>query len=226
MNRNFSRLIAGALILTLVIAGAGSTLKTGRELAHIRSKVLRLHILAESDSAEDQARKLAVRDALLESGIFRRAEDLQEAETIAETELGRIQRIAEETLREKGSQAPVTAYLTDMHFTERTYGDITMPAGDYRTLRVEIGAACGHNWWCVMYPPLCIPQSSQVTEDKSQEELHFTEEEQDILNKPEKYEVRLAVCDLISGLKEDKTSHIRRGDRPLIVQNAENHLFS
>ncbi|HOR22016.1 MAG TPA: stage II sporulation protein R, partial [Ruminococcus sp.] len=70
MNRNFSRLIAGALILTLVIAGAGSTLKTGRELAYIRSKVLRLHILAESDSAEDQARKLAVRDALLESGIF------------------------------------------------------------------------------------------------------------------------------------------------------------
>ncbi|MBQ8959822.1 MAG: stage II sporulation protein R [Ruminococcus sp.] len=221
MKRSISRAIAGGLILALVIAAAGSTVRTGRELDRIRSKVLRLHILAESDSDEDQARKLMVRDALLESGIFRQASDLAEAEALAESELGTIQHIAEETLRAEGSQAQVTAYLTDMHFGERTYGNITMPAGDYRTLRVEIGAARGHNWWCVMYPPLCIPQSSQVTGDEAAEELHFTEEEQDILNSPEKYEVRLAVLDLISGLKEDRSTRIRRGERPLIMQNDE-----
>ena len=218
------RIFAAGMLMTLIISGSGAVVRTGRELEHIRSKVLRLHILAESDSPEDQARKTAVRDALLESGIFEGAEDLSQAEELAKAQLGHIKAIAEETLRENGSAATVQAYLTNMDFSPRTYGGITMPAGNYRTLRVEIGTAQGHNWWCVMYPPLCIPQASEVTADTGAEKDFFTDEEQDILNRPDRYEVRLALWDMVSGLSHGNDEHIPAKLTRKLVHNAEKQL--
>lgn len=191
-RRNITIIIAAvALLLTILISNGIKLIRDGRRLDDLRASVLRLHILAESDSEEDQRLKLMVRDGLLESDIFSGCETLDEAEKTAAENLPEIEEMAEAVLRENGCDSSVTAELADVKFDSRVYGDITMPAGEYRALRVKIGKAEGHNWWCVMYPPLCIPAAETVEEDTSV----FSEDELDILCHPKKYRVRFAVWD-------------------------------
>lgn len=192
--------MAAGLVLAVLISNICGFVRDGRTLENIRSSVLRLHILANSDSDEDQELKLMVRDALLESGIFSQAESLEEAENTARSSLPEIIDIAEQTLRNHGCTDSVSAEIEDIWFDERVYDDITMPAGEYRALRIEIGEAKGHNWWCVMYPPLCIPAASEVECSKDTEDGFFSEEERDVLNEPKKYRVRFAVWDKIKGI--------------------------
>ena len=145
-----------------------------------------LHILAESDTEDAQKLKLKVRDGLLQSEIFEGCDTLAEAELTAAENLDIIEEKAEEILRKNGCFLPVTAELADVVFDERVYEDITMPAGEYRALRVKIGSAQGKNWWCVMYPPLCLPpvceeRCEENVEKSDSAEEYFTEEEKDIL---------------------------------------------
>ncbi len=207
--------MAAGLILAILISNIGSFISDGRKLDELRGSVLRLHILANSDSEQDQRLKLMVRDKLLESGLFESAESLSQAEAIAEEKLDKITDIAERVLRENGCNHKVTAELADVDFGDRTYGDITMPAGRYRALRIKIGSAQGHNWWCVMYPPLCLPAACEaedgVGEDESAAEANFDEKELDILHKPRKYKVRFAIWDKIKSIISDDD-----------VQNAKN----
>ena len=191
-----SIIFAAGLLMSVLITNSLSFIRDGRQLEQLRGSVLRLHILAESDSEEDQSLKLKVRDALLESDIFESADSLESAERIAEEKLSEIEDIAETVLYENGCNLPVKAELAEVEFDERVYGDITMPAGEYSALRVKIGSAKGKNWWCVMYPPLCIPAACDVEENKSAEEC-FKEEELDIIYNPEKYRVRFAIWDKI-----------------------------
>lgn len=190
------------LIMSVLITNCSAVVRDGRKLDGLRNSVLRLHILAESDSEYDQNLKLKVRDALLESDIFESADSLESAEKIAQERLKEIVDIAENTLLENGCDLPVTAEIADVEFDERIYGDITMPSGEYRALRVKIGSAQGKNWWCVMYPPLCIPAACDVEEDKSAEEV-FSESELDIMYHPKKYEVRFAIWDKIKEILDD-----------------------
>lgn len=185
------------MVLTILISNAMSFVNDGRKLDELRGSVLRLHILANSDDEEDQRLKLCVRDALLEQSdrLFGGADSLEAAEAMAEAELPEIERIACETLRAQGSSQTVKAELVDMHFDERVYDGLTMPEGDYRALRIELGAADGHNWWCVMYPPLCLPAAYSVAINKSAEEEHFDKKELDIMYRPKKYRIRFAVWD-------------------------------
>lgn len=196
--------MAAGMVLTIIISNIGSVVSDGRELDKLRNSVLRLHILADSDSESDQQLKLMVRDALLDHSeeIFGDADSLEDAEANAQEKLGLIEEIAEETLRENGCTDKVSAELADMHFDERVYGDITMPAGNYRALRVTIGSAQGRNWWCVMYPPLCLPAAceEEVSDDKETEEEFFDDSQRDILYNPEKYEIRFALWDKLKSL--------------------------
>lgn len=198
MKKNI--ILFGGLVFAVIISNIGSFISDGQALDELRGSVLRLHILAESDSEYDQNLKIKVRDRLLESDIFSGAESLEEAEKLAEDRLPEIIDIAERTLRENGCYVPVTAELTDMDFDERVYGNITMPSGNYRALRIKIGSARGHNWWCVMYPPLCIPSACEVEENEDAEEVFFTEKEIDIMNRPEKYKVRFAIWDKLKSI--------------------------
>ncbi|WP_297956789.1 stage II sporulation protein R [uncultured Ruminococcus sp.] len=198
---------AAGLILAILVSNAGCIVRDGRRLDRLRGSVLRLHILADSDSREDQRLKLRVRDALLGSGIFSSADSLSEAEAIAEERLDDITDIAEEVLRENGCSDKVTAELADVDFGDRVYGGLTMPRGRYRALRIKIGRAEGHNWWCVMYPPLCLPAAcgdssveASVTEDEEEAEEFFSDEELDMLKKPKKYRVRFAIWDKIKSI--------------------------
>ncbi|MCM1316034.1 MAG: stage II sporulation protein R [Prevotella sp.] len=196
MKKNkFNIIFIGGFILTLILSNAGTFVRDGMALDNLRSSVLRLHILAESDSERDQNLKLKVRDEILKSGILDGAENLSDAENIAREKIPEIIRISEKTLQENGCNLPVSAEITDMHFDERVYGNITMPAGDYKALRIKIGSAHGHNWWCVMYPPLCLPAACEVKENPETTAVFFNEKENDIMKKPEKYRVRFALWD-------------------------------
>ena len=203
MKKKTEIILAAGLLLAILMTNSITFIRDGRRLEQLRGSVLRLHILAESDSERDQQLKLKVRDALLTSGVLDGADDLKSAENIASAKLPEIERIAEDTLRENGCSLPVSAELADVEFDERTYGDITMPAGEYRALRVKIGSAQGHNWWCVMYPPLCLPAACEVTDNKEKECELFDDDELDIMYHPEKYEVRFAIWDKIKELTEE-----------------------
>lgn len=202
MKKYTGILMTASMVLTILISNAMSFVNDGRRLDELRGSVLRLHILANSDNEEDQRLKLCVRDALLEQSgeLFACADSLEEAEAAAEAELHEIERIARETLESQGSSQTVTAKLVDMHFDERFYDGLTMPAGDYKALRVELGEAEGHNWWCVMYPPLCLPAACRVTINKTAEEEHFSKKELDIMYRPKKYRIRFAVWDKLKRL--------------------------
>lgn len=214
MKKSTMVIFAVGLLLAILITNGIAVIRDGRRLEQLRGSVLRLHILADSDDPRDQKLKLEVRDALLKSNIFDEAESLADAEKIAQQNIPQIESIAQNVLHEHGCSDSVTAELADVEFDERVYGDITMPAGEYRALRVKIGSAQGHNWWCVMYPPLCLPAAidedeeaeensgetanevSSVVENRAAEDL-FSSEELDIMYRPKKYRIRFAIWDAI-----------------------------
>lgn len=124
----------------------------------IYEDVLRLHVLANSDSEEDQALKLAVRDEILTVyGTALSDTGSKEAAAAAVTELlPQIEKTAADKIRSLGYDYSVSVFLDTEHYTTRVYGDLTLPAGEYLSLRIVIGEGAGQNWWCVLYPPLCL----------------------------------------------------------------------
>ena len=153
-----------------------------------------MNILANSDSIDDQALKLKVRDKVLEQAdtLFAGdAESVEDAETIAAENLETLEQTAQQLVWDEGYSYPVKAQLVEMPFDDRTYGDWVMPAGEYTALRITIGAAQGQNWWCVMYPSLCVPNACDVTADEETAEDAFGKPEQDLLRHHERYAIKL-----------------------------------
>lgn len=150
--------------------------------SELSNSVFRLHVLANSDSEEDQQLKLKVRDALLSymNTLSSNCNTKEEAIQIATQHQNEFQTIAENVIVENGYNYPVQIKINNFYFPTKSYGDISLPAGYYDALRVEIGEAKGHNWWCVMFPPLCfVDISSGVVPDESKEflENNLSEEE-------------------------------------------------
>ncbi|MGI5855256.1 MAG: stage II sporulation protein R [Candidatus Merdivicinus sp.] len=166
-----------------------------QECAQIQQEVLRLHILANSDREEDQALKLAVRDRILADtgGLFNRAESQADAREAAFENLGAVEAAARAALLAEGSDAPVRAEVVRMFFDTRVYDGFTMPAGWYDALRVVIGEGAGHNWWCVLYPPLCVSAAEKLPEELER----FSEEERALLESEPRYEVRFFLVELL-----------------------------
>lgn len=128
----------------------------------IYDNVIRLHVLANSDSEEDQAKKLAVRDAILSAYSTDLAgATTAEAAARVESLLPEIEKLAEKTLAEIGPAESVTVSFTEETYPERVYGELHFPAGTYRSLRVLIGEGQGQNWWCVLFPPLCVGAATE-----------------------------------------------------------------
>jgi stage II sporulation protein R len=134
--------------------------------AGIYDNVIRLHVLANSDSEEDQALKLKVRDAILAKteGVFDGATSRAQAEERLLNALPQIEAIAVEALAAEGVSTPVAVSLDYEEYPRRSYESLALPAGEYLSLRVQIGAAEGQNWWCVMFPPLCMSAASEDRE--------------------------------------------------------------
>lgn len=131
----------------------------------LEEDVLRLHILSNSDSSEDQQLKLEVRDAVLQktSHLFNDVKTKADAARVIESNLEYIEKIATQTIFANGFDYPVKAQLKNEFFDTRYYDDFTMPAGVYETLLITIGDGQGKNWWCVMYPTLCVGASSPTS---------------------------------------------------------------
>ena len=140
----------------------------------ISAKVLRFHVIAKSDSENDQRRKLLVRDAVGEWMNLKLsdAKDKADCEQIIEQNKDQIKALAEQVLEEDGEAETVQVRLADVEFPDKVYGDYEFPAGTYRALQIIIGEGEGHNWWCVLYPNLCFSaEGYDVTGDGAKEEL-------------------------------------------------------
>ena len=135
----------------------------------IYDNVLRLHVLANSDSEEDQALKLAVRDALLTAGegMFANCTTREEAATLAQERLPFFEEVARKTVGDAGYDYDVSVILDVEEYPTRTYDAICFPAGEYLSLRVLIGQGAGQNWWCVLFPPMCMTSATAAKEDAS-----------------------------------------------------------
>ena len=147
-----------ALIVALavtVLAGIGAG--AAREQTELSDKLIRLHVVANSDSDADQALKLAVRDRILASltGILDGVTDRSAAVELIGANLDRIVAVSEAEIISEGYDYAVTAKLDYEQFPTRNYATFSLPAGGYEALRVTIGSGQGHNWWCVIFPPLC-----------------------------------------------------------------------
>ena len=167
INRTKSRLHAVELLLltavgVFLLSGALS-LQTQSALA---DKVVRLHVLANSDSEADQSLKLTVRDAVLAETevLLEGVENRDTAAQVLRAQLPQLRRTAERTKAEQGSHYPVEVRLETAEFPTKTYDGFALPAGEYLALRVLIGEAAGQNWWCVVFPPLCSAAASEVGE--------------------------------------------------------------
>jgi len=133
--------------------------------------LIRLHVLANSDSARDQALKLLVRDKILEemNQKFSESKSLTDSRRIVLDNLSRIEAIAKEALRAEGIDYPVRALYGIYEFPTRYYGGFALPAGRYEALRVVIGQGEGTNWWCVLFPPLCLVDGDAPENEKIKE---------------------------------------------------------
>lgn len=116
--------------------------------------IIRLHVVANSDSPEDQALKLAVRDEIIK--MMEGKDDLEDARSYIDSHLDEIETAAEKVIHEKGFDYPASARRRVMFIPEKSYEDLTLPAGNYEALRVTLGRGEGHNWWCVIFPQLCL----------------------------------------------------------------------
>ena len=152
-----------AVALAASLLGSAAFLHSALENQQALSqKMIRLHVLANSDSEADQAVKLRVKDAVFArvEALLDSAADQSAAEETLDASLEELTALAEETLREAGSSETVRVSLENASFPTRDYGGFALPAGEYRALRVLIGEGKGHNWWCVVFPPLCAAGST------------------------------------------------------------------
>ena len=135
----------------------------GASEAALAGQVLRLHVIANSDSEADQARKLLVRDAVLSraSQLLDGADDRQSAEAALAPHLDELAQAGADALARTGNQDRVSVTLADQWFPTKEYDGFSLPAGQYRALKVTIGAGAGRNWWCVVFPPLCLASVSE-----------------------------------------------------------------
>ena len=161
---------------------------------NIADSVFRLHFIANSDSKEDQELKLKVRDELLSymNIISKDSTSKQEAMQIVNEHKEEFTQIAKKVIKENGYNYTVNVQIGKADFPTKYYGDITLPAGTYDALKVQIGEAKGQNWWCVMFPPLCfVDVSTGIVPDNSKQELKqsLDNEEYDLISKTDNNEI-------------------------------------
>ena len=192
---------AMALLITLIVSAlyARSSIEMQN---HMAEKMVRLHVLANSNAEDDQRRKLLVKDAVFArtEELLRQAENREEAEMLLENALPELKTIAEAALRTDGREESVEVMLTDSRFSTRYYERFTLPAGEYRALRVHIGAGEGKNWWCVVFPPLCSDGTESLASAAARAGL--TEKELALMQSGEKqYILRFRTLELWNQLR-------------------------
>ncbi len=185
-----------ALVFTMVLSLAGFTEKCNT----LRDRVLRLHILANSDSEQDQAIKLMVRDRLLElsEGLYDTLDTKEQAIEITKSNREKLIAAAEETIRNAGGNEAVDISIGKAYFNTRVYENYTLPAGEYNAVCVKIGKAKGKNWWCVMFPSICIPAASASHDLEEAVDPDAAE----IAKNAPRYEMRFKAVEIYESVRE------------------------
>lgn len=163
----FAAIIIG-LICTYLFSPEAQAQDTMQK--EIASKIIRFHVRANSDSSEDQQLKLMVKDAVVTylSEQMKASESKEDSLAYIEAHIKEIEDVALQVIKEQGYDYTVNAYITTEYFPTKSYGDVTIPCGEYDAFRIDIGANTGQNWWCILYPPLCFVQGSYgVATDES-----------------------------------------------------------
>ena len=193
------RLLGKALVCGFVLAALCSFFPFAAACGQLPRDVVRLHVVANSNGAEDQAVKLLVRDAVLEEAArwYQGASSMEEASSQLCTHLQSIAGAARQVLGEQGVGYSATAQMTEMYFPTRDYGDFRLPAGRYRTLRVTLGEGAGKNWWCVVFPSLCLPAATQ-----EEALLTLPEGERQVVEGGQEVQVKLKAVELWESLRE------------------------
>lgn len=190
-----------ALVALLLIAAVGVLPIHGEE--GIYENVIRLHVLANSDSKEDQALKMKVRDTVLDytAPLLAGVNDKEEAAARLQAALPELERVCAAQIRALGYSASVSVELGEEKYPRRTYESLALPAGEYLSLRVSIGEAKGQNWWCVLFPPLCLSAASADTKATCLS-AGLTEEQYRLITDTEdtKYKLRFKILEVAEGL--------------------------
>lgn len=195
MKKDF--IIKAAVSLIVIAAAIFNIASFSAECKNIRSEVLRLHVVADSDSETDQKLKLMVRDAVLEKGgeLFDGSVTAQTAKSKITPRIAELKETAEEVLRKNGCENEVEITVQEEFFNTRCYENFTMPAGVYTAVRVNIGSAQGQNWWCVMFPPLCLPAAS------ADADAFFSQDEMKVISASPEYEPRFKIVEIMETIK-------------------------
>ena len=168
-----------SMLFALIFAVVLSFASFEGECEEIRQNVLRMHVLANSDSEEDQELKLKVRDRLLKETeeLFASSETKEDAENAAKEQIEYLEAAARDEILKNGYSYDVRIEIGKAWFDTRHYGEITLPAGNYEAVNVYIGKADGKNWWCVMFPQLCLPAASgdELSEVLTEEQTNITQ---------------------------------------------------
>lgn len=169
----------------------------------LASQVIRLHVLANSDSEEDQALKLEVRDRVLEttSALLAGETEPQAAAVLLDQHLDDIAQTAAQEISAQGHDDRVEVRLEQTWFPTRQYQGISLPAGNYLALRVLIGAAEGHNWWCVVFPTLCVPASSEGFQETAEASGLSGQLAETLTREGGGYEIRFQLLDWLGQIK-------------------------
>lgn len=201
MDRKLKRWEVALLcgVLAALLWGAWA----GQEQAQLAGQVIRLHVLANSDTQADQELKLAVRDRVLEQaeGLYPQNATLEQARAILEDNLNALAAAGQQVVNEAGKDYPVTACLEQCWFPTKEYGDFALPAGEYTALRVVIGEGAGQNWWCVAFPPLCLGAATESVDDATAAGL-FTEDQAGLMTREnEGYVLKFKSLELLGELQ-------------------------
>ena len=192
-----------SLLIALIICGVLNINAFSQQCESIREKMLRMHVIANSDSEEDQQLKLKVRDAVLSAGkeVFDGSVTAIEAKEKITPYIDYLENAALETIKNEGFDYNVKITVEKEYFNTRTYEDsVTLPAGYYTAVKVIIGEGKGQNWWCVMFPPMCLPTA--VAECEISDVL--TDDETEIVTETEKYKFKFKIIEFFEEIFNDK----------------------
>lgn len=197
---SLSKKIRISICVGMIIAIIFSICSFAKTSEEIRSDVLRLHVIANSDSSADQNLKLRVRDYILKEGkgIFNGSVTVENAVEKIKPQISELEKSTNEFIKTMGFDYNVKITLSNEYFTTRSYESVTLPAGKYLALRVVIGSGEGHNWWCVMFPPMCIPAADK----KDEIENVFSDDEIKLVESNPKYEPRFKVIEIYESIRE------------------------
>lgn len=199
--KKISFIICLSILTICTIAGLRIRRQQALSQQHIASQIIRLHVIANSDETADQTLKKEVKDRVVTylRSKMNQAASIQAARQVICQEMDALKEIAEKKIRQEGYDYPVTVSLGTTYFPVKEYGDMAFPAGDYEALRVQIGKSKGRNWWCVMYPSLCLVDGVyQTMPENSKDKLKqvlSTSEYQSLVDGGEDVQFRLRFFD-------------------------------